>query len=353
MGLLRFWLALAVVAAHSGGTLGVGGRAAVTMFYIISGYLMALVLNDIYQNRTLAFYTNRVLRIFVPAAAVGVLMLLAFALFSVPLPFASARGWFGVLSVVTSVTIVGQDLTWLFAAGHDNNLVWQPVDQPGPATPLFTYQYNRPLFTVAIELYFYAMAPFILRRYERVVAFTIIGFLWHLMAKVFGFYSLALNYHFWPASWFYFGSGALCYWMYKEQKQNNSGGWAALLPATPRARASMWLLVLFGLGLIGVRAYGWPFGYIVCVLTLPLLLAWSSRHPFDAYIGKYSYLLYLVHWPVLTILHTTSPAIQPGWTQFFAVTSISLVIAAVIHHGLEIPLDKLRERVRAAPIPNS
>ncbi|KFF58192.1 hypothetical protein JF66_20400, partial [Cryobacterium sp. MLB-32] len=67
--MLRFLLALAVVAAHAG-TLwpstfaGVGGIVAVEAFFIISGFYMGLVLNGTYRNRKGAFYANRALRIF-------------------------------------------------------------------------------------------------------------------------------------------------------------------------------------------------------------------------------------------------------------------------------------------------
>ena len=44
MGTIRLLLALAVVLSHSYGYLLVGGRLAVQMFYIISGYLISYIL---------------------------------------------------------------------------------------------------------------------------------------------------------------------------------------------------------------------------------------------------------------------------------------------------------------------
>src|SRR5262245_33449300 len=69
MGLLRVMLALSVLLAHVGGIGGyaiTGGPLAVQAFFVISGFYMALVLNERYDrpelNRT--FYVNRALRIY-------------------------------------------------------------------------------------------------------------------------------------------------------------------------------------------------------------------------------------------------------------------------------------------------
>jgi peptidoglycan/LPS O-acetylase OafA/YrhL len=56
MGTLRFLLALAVAAAHAAGTFGfaaagiLDGSRCVQMFYVISGFLIALILDRKYEN---------------------------------------------------------------------------------------------------------------------------------------------------------------------------------------------------------------------------------------------------------------------------------------------------------------
>ena len=67
LGLLRFVLALMVVAAHlSGGIqfLSHWGVFAVFGFYLVSGYLMAVILNETYSFKFLPFTANRFLRLF-------------------------------------------------------------------------------------------------------------------------------------------------------------------------------------------------------------------------------------------------------------------------------------------------
>jgi peptidoglycan/LPS O-acetylase OafA/YrhL len=75
MGLLRLFLALGVAAGHAWGNFGlagepifIGGRA-VQIFYMISGFLIAMILDGKYANSPRGvwlFYSNRALKIFVP-----------------------------------------------------------------------------------------------------------------------------------------------------------------------------------------------------------------------------------------------------------------------------------------------
>jgi len=70
MGLIRILLAITVVVGHSGSTLFgytfVGGSIAVQTFYIISGFYMALILNEKYTGKKSysLFITNRFLRLY-------------------------------------------------------------------------------------------------------------------------------------------------------------------------------------------------------------------------------------------------------------------------------------------------
>jgi peptidoglycan/LPS O-acetylase OafA/YrhL len=104
MGLIRFLLAMAVVAAHSAPILGltlVGGKIAVQSFFVISGFYISLILNEKYPagtRGTLLFYGNRFLRIYPIYWAV--LLLTAGAGTAVLLLF----GWHSFVSNVSSLT---------------------------------------------------------------------------------------------------------------------------------------------------------------------------------------------------------------------------------------------------------
>ena len=85
MGMLRTLLALSVVLDHLGGGTTdwlVGGRLAVQLFYVISGFLISYVLTatDHYRGAPGRFYANRALRLYPVYLAVAALTLLAYAI---------------------------------------------------------------------------------------------------------------------------------------------------------------------------------------------------------------------------------------------------------------------------------
>ena len=97
MGTLRFLLAMSVAYGHAGNFLGfplVPGDTAVQTFYAISGFYMALVLNEKYRPESSSYFlfiSNRFLRLFpIYATVLALTLLLAFALsllVSAQLPF--------------------------------------------------------------------------------------------------------------------------------------------------------------------------------------------------------------------------------------------------------------------------
>ena len=87
MGTFRFLLAMSVTLGHFGTVWGyhiMNGRMAVQCFFMISGFLISLVLSQKYDPGTAdgraLFYTNRALRIFVPYWSFCLMILLAHAL---------------------------------------------------------------------------------------------------------------------------------------------------------------------------------------------------------------------------------------------------------------------------------
>ena len=177
MGLLRFLLAVAVLAEHSGsigGTKMLGASMAVVTFYIISGFYMSLILNEKYiqKNSYRLFITNRFLRIF---PAYWVVLLLTVMLCSINwmvnrdamqmmvyikyisvLPISSLA-----FLVFTNVFIFGQDMISFLGLVPGKGFVFSIADDKlAAAWFLFIPQ----AWTVAIELLFYLIAPFILRR---------------------------------------------------------------------------------------------------------------------------------------------------------------------------------------------
>ncbi|CAI1697942.1 O-acetyltransferase OatA [Serratia fonticola] len=64
LGILRFFLASCVIMFHLTAQVPNIGQLAVNFFYVISGYLITLILNNTYKNKSKPFFINRFLRLY-------------------------------------------------------------------------------------------------------------------------------------------------------------------------------------------------------------------------------------------------------------------------------------------------
>ncbi len=127
---------MAVVLAHVGLAAPVFGDLAVEAFFVLSGFYMALVLDVRYTNKW-TFWANRALRIFPGYLLIAGLSAL-WLWRKYPQHF-DGLGWF---DAATNVLIIGQDVSTLNGARMLLPQGW----------------------TLALEMYFYALAPWIVRQ---------------------------------------------------------------------------------------------------------------------------------------------------------------------------------------------
>jgi peptidoglycan/LPS O-acetylase OafA/YrhL len=134
MGTVRTLLAISVLITHSELLFGVrllNGDMAVTCFYIISGFLITLILNEKYAI-TKVFYINRALRIYVPYFAALAFSIVVFMLIDNPnhdptstySQAVDAHSWLWVTwSTISNFTLVGVDLTRYIGRHEDLSVV--------------------------------------------------------------------------------------------------------------------------------------------------------------------------------------------------------------------------------------
>ncbi len=123
MGTLRSLLAVSVLITHADPIFGINllnGDFAVTCFYVISGFLITLILSEKYVTETKAFFVNRGLRVYVPYIAALLFSIVVFASIEFPShnPISSYDrvrltgddSWIW-WSAFSNVTLLGMDLT--------------------------------------------------------------------------------------------------------------------------------------------------------------------------------------------------------------------------------------------------
>ncbi|MEM1062219.1 MAG: acyltransferase [Planctomycetota bacterium] len=378
MGLLRFALAVAVLVHHSGPLFGweatrlVGGPVAVQIFFMISGFYMSLVLRERYvgPGSTRRFWSNRWLRL-VPcyfavlvATIVGGVVIRYFA-GEWPRPLSywavfgdqlSTRAAAGLLA--SHATIVGQDVvhfaTFVPTDGdlHFTELVAGEVvprtDVISSPTAGWLFLMLPQCWSLSLEILFYFIAPFVLRR-PLLMAGLFIGSLGVRAALVSaGLTDDPWSYRFFPAELSLFLLGSYterAWWRYKKTLGRArvfttavAIAYGALLvwpDSWPAATAGRWTEATLNLSPVCLASAG----------ALPALFALTKSSPWDAKIALYSYPIYVLHHTVVTFAIYLVPdqfASAPGVLTLVP----TLIGAALLVHGIEIPTDRYRRKRR-------
>ena len=212
MGSMRTLLALSVVCAHAPPYYfeSVLGDSAVPLFYVISGYLIAYILRDgSYYSRARDFWLNRVLRLYPLYYVVFFFLLLASFWGPEDLQYfwqlpSVAKALIGVVNL----TIIGQD--WLyFLMVQGQRLTTLPNNFDVSNLALWRFVLNQPSWTLGIELSFYLIAPFVLRRPAWM--FVLLVGSWLSRAAAWRLTGFAPDYRFFPFELSNFLLGSLSY----------------------------------------------------------------------------------------------------------------------------------------------
>ena len=353
MGLLRVFLALCVVQYHAGlsilflGHEALSGRVAVQLFFVISGFYMALILNEKYPAKTdnALFYSNRYLRLW-PAYGISLLLVGILAAWTGKISTFEQtlqinEFWTNLLStplewqvffIFSNLTMIGMDFQW-FLAPSDSGILFTPYEG-GTNHPGGAYGLNIPIFTVAIELSFYLIAPFILRSLFKTVLFLIGALIYHLILAYFAETSFFWTYHFFPSAYLYFAAGAIVYQVYRHQKQNYRAAIDLIFITISLALLTIGLQ--YELSDIG---QGYVFG-LALALAIPALFNVSKTNRVDRWLGELSYPIYVLHYPIFQYI---GPLFERPWSGSM-VMALSVVAAVIVKIIIEDPIDSWRQK---------
>ena len=365
MGLLRLLLALAVVAAHAGPPCGLSwlrmtdGPTSVQCFYVISGFYMAMILNEKYvgPGSYAAFARSRLLRL-APMFLVTLLasVLTAVVLWAVngielePLQRWRHHGsqlpwgeW--LLLALSNLTVIGQDLLIFFAvdpASHDLYFTANMHTEPLPA---WQFQFVPQAWTVAIELTFYSLAPLLVRRRLPVIlaiaAASLLLRVW--LMRHFHVGHDPWTYRFFPTELALFLAGSVAWHVYRFARAR---GW--LRPWLGRIATGLVLALVVLHQLTPTRWQSAPYGVpplaFVVALLLPWLFAASQNSRLDRSLGELSYPVYLVHY--LVVMVTTAIA-SPWLTEHrgIVVMAVTLLLATLLWHHVGRRFESVRQRL--------
>ncbi|MBH2018605.1 MAG: acyltransferase [Burkholderiales bacterium] len=331
--------ALMVVFFHLGGTIALEkyfgiswfghafsfGHAGVHFFFVLSGFIIMQVhMDDLFKpERIRSFLTKRCIRIY----PIYWLIFLGVFLFALAIP--SLRN-----NVPSDIGLILKALTLM------------PLDKAvvgGTGAPVLIVAWS-----LQYELYFYVL--FGLAILNRWVAIALLVLLPTGMLLGFGVGNFPVNF-FW-SDWlvlFFFGMGVAVLVRRNQMKFLNPiaviGVSIAILVATASLEALgdageiTWLKIFWGIGFAGLI-----FGYVRCEQAgrrLPLLM----RHKSVQTLGDASYFLYLIHFPLISLLCKVAVAAGLTGIAGASITFILIAFACVLvsfagHLLIERPMQK-------------
>ena len=322
------------------------GTYAVFCFYLISGYLMSLILNEVYIENSdkYRYMANRALRIFPPYLAVMFLSAIAAYLFSEN------------LTQEISDTVQFKDVI-----SHPNGIgEWI-------ANITLIYGLNEPLavsqsWSLQVELVFYVAMIFLVRRFYIVIFWCVASlsyllYLDHVDATFYERYSTIFG------SSMAFSLGSLIYY---SSKRIEIGGHHILIATL------LYIIHLFfadyiwgfesrNLGFIlltkpqsyGLYANLFLGGYLLYAIVCHQEKK-SKLFSFGKVLGDIAYAVFLLHWLVaLLLLAVGVPFEKQGYFLFVSFVAINIA-ALVLYLLVERPVNLyFRDKIRSSLLTNS
>ncbi|PHS68203.1 MAG: hypothetical protein COB23_09515 [Methylophaga sp.] len=333
---LRALAVIPVILFHMGADWLPGGYIGVDVFFVISGFLITLIILDEYKRDTFSFanfWLRRVRRI-LPVVIAMVLVTLVVGNVVLYGPDINNLGNQGIASLLSFANISH----WLLAGDY-----WGQTAESSP----FLHTWS-----LSVEEQFYLFLPLllvVLLKYlhkQVVFTFSVLVFLSMLLFFYGTQYYSSATFYLLPTRAWELGTGALLAATYfNNPLRFENKQFLAII-----GFVAVVLSYFFISGENGISAF-----LVIPVFSAALIIAFSAEHDGVInrflsispiiYVGKISYSLYIWHWPVLVLLKQWY--LNRGM-EFNILVSIPIILVASVlsYHFIEVPT---RRNVKFTP----
>jgi peptidoglycan/LPS O-acetylase OafA/YrhL len=331
VGAIRLFLALVVAIGHLQGIvlqpaglgvpgyymLGMNAGYAVLFFYVISGFLMSMVLSEKYSatlQGTLQFYKSRFIRIFSLYWPMALLIIILST--DIRNAFLAASP----ADKLTNIFVIGMDWRIPFA------------DYPSEHWEAAVFGL-RQAWTLSAELAFYFVAPFVLR--SRVL--TVAALVGSAMTRAYAVHATGFDprwtYYFLPSTFLFFIIGHIVYRASRRTRWLDTGVAGAILLSS----SVVFLLVPTYAEWDSFRFWC----SVLCfALSLPGTFAATQANRWFTRIGDLSYPVYMVHLILLILLINVGlfPVLPRSGTFITLLfCGLTVITAVAAHEVMEKP----------------
>lgn len=358
MGILRSILAIAVIVYHSYKLFGLrmcGGQVAVESFYMISGFYMALILNEKYvgAGSYRKFILSRFYRIFpvywIVLAAAFLLSVIGYVFFDHPYYLARYLSNYQCLSgttifyfILENCIVIGQDVFYFLRLDDycHPHLTYNVLSYKHTG---YQYLLVPQAWTISIECMFYLIAPFLVtKKVKWQIAWVILG----LSCKYFfdQHYNLCYDpwtYRFFPFELPFFIAGSLGYTFYKYIQ------YIAIPQLVGYSLLIVCIITIFMFEEIPLEEnFKNSLFYVFVLIAIPFIFLAFKNNKTDRYIGELSFSLYISHHLMVSIFRPYFFA-NPHYISFYGYTVVlsSLSVAFVLQTTIMKNIETYRKKI--------
>jgi len=357
MGVIRILLALSVLVGHIGGVFGfhlAPPQTAVELFFIISGFYMALILSEKYNSYRL-FISNRFLKIY-PAYLFVLLVTVACSFVYFLKTHSYDNGMVGkVLSareklspgalsllILPNITIFGQDVLFFLKTDAHYHVIFTTNFSDSPLVLIRLLAIPQ-AWSISLELMFYLIAPFLVRLSTKWLGLLIaLG-----VGLKIALYANGLNfdpwtYRFFPAELLFFVLGIVSYRFYRSPQFVRLQ--ARLNRRTTNLYYGALLAILFFYSYLVSNWALFALSILFFTFSLPFIFSKFKNNRLDKKIGDLSYELYICHELVIYALMATLTRVSHyKELNKILVVVASLLFAYMVSMLITQKIDKFRQ----------
>lgn len=357
MGIIRFLLAISVVLVHIGDEPSlemVGGKLAVELFYIFSGFYMALILTEKYVGLKMykVFITNRMLKLYPIYWSVS-LLVIAFSLYMAYdtdwkvwgllqyyRVFHSQMSIFTLLFLcISNIIVFFQDWIMFLGVNLVSGNMFFSSNFLDTYPRLHFFLLVPQAWTIGLELTFYLIVPFFARKHIGwLILIGVASVACKTMLALAGYNSDPWTYRFFFSELHLFILGMIAYRVYNMIRNRNFSKKVLQLIFSFDI-----LLILFcGVVRSYLGVFTDTFYLIVFACSIPFLFYLCKRWTFDSKIGELSYPIYISHGFVILVLNYISN-LQSVY-QLYIVVVITILFSILLNYLILYPIDRYRQR---------